>query len=910
VSSVVGRDSELAAVESFLAAEPGFAALAVVGEPGIGKTTLWEEALARARRREPFFLVARPTEAEARLSFAALADIVSPIPAASIEALPRPQRSALDVALLRVEAAGRPPERRTVGTALLSLLRGLAAEREVVLAIDDLQWLDRASAAALEFAARRLTDERVRLIASVRSDAREPDIIAALPRDRVRRLELGPLSVASLHRIVIEQLGRSFSRPTLVRIGQVSGGNPLYALEIARLLAGRDEAEWGTTMPIPEDIRTLVAKRVDALPVATRDALLRAATLARPDLRAVDEQALAPAEAAGLVVVDPSGRIAFAHPLFASAVYASAPAAQRRATHRDLAETVQDTEERARHLALSSSGSDERVAQAVEDAAKTARARGASDTAAELCELAVQFTPEGSAKTDERRLALGEQRLLAGDFGRAAEHLRKLASELEPGDVRARVLLLLADIDYWRIGESAALELEEEALSVAADPLVVARCYAMIAMHAGTLDVPRAAEAAGRALTLLDGLADADPALLSFALAARVRAELFLGNGLDRPSAERALALEAAAPPVAVDTRMGFKLGQWLRYVDDLDAARVRLAEAEQAAHEEGDESSLPNILLNRVLAECWLGNWKHAAELADQTREVFGQTGIGAASSTVWKAYVDAHVGRLDAVREAALAAQDVDEPIIRMIWARTAGLAELSAGDFVAAHRHLTVALHELEEMGFSEPAVWRVDGDAIEAALAAGDRARAAQLVPEFELRAARSGIPWSLAVSARCRGLLQAADGDLDGALEATERALVEHERCPVPFERARTLLTHGQMLRRSKQKRRARESLEQALAIFEEIGAPLWTERVRGELERVLGRSAPVDLSATELRIAQLAAAGHTNQEIAAEVFVTQKTVEANLARAYRKLGIRSRAQLAHALDAREPQVIP
>ena len=908
--SVVGRDSELAAIESFLAGGLGFAALVVVGEPGIGKTTVWEEALARARRREPLLLVARPAEAEARLSFAALSDIVAPIPAAAVEALPGPQRHALDVALLRAEARGRPPERRTVGTALLSLLRGLADEREVVLAIDDVQWLDRPSAAALEFAIRRLSSERIQLIASVRSDAGESDLTVTLPQERVHRLELGPLSVASLHRIVTDQLGRSFSRPMLVRIAQVSGGNPFYALEIARLLAGRDEAEWGIAMPIPEDVRTLVAKRVDALPVLTRDALLRAATLARPDLRAVDERALAPAEAAGLVSIDPSGRIAFAHPLFASAVYASAPSAKRRATHRDLADISPDEEERARHLALSSSGTDEGVAQAVEDAVKTARVRGASHTAVELCELAVQLTPKGSPKTDERRFALAEQLLLAGDFGRAAEHLRELARDLGAGDIRARVLLMLAEVDYWRIGESAALELEEEALSVASDPLVHARCHAMIAMHAGTRDVPRAAEEARRALALLEAQPGADPALLAFALGAHIRAELFLGNGLDRSSAERALELETDAPPVAVDTRMDFKLGQWLRYVDDLVAAQLKLAEAEQAAREEGDESSLPNILLNRVLTECWLGNWGRAAELADQTREAFGQAGIAPASTTVWKAYVDAHMGRLDAVREAALAAQHFDEPIIRMIWARTTGLAELSAGDSAAANRHLTVALHELEKMGFSEPAVWRVEGDAIEAALAAGDRARAAELVPEFELQAAHSRIPWSLAVSARCRGLLQAADGDLDGAVAATERALAEHELCPVPFERARTLLVHGQILRRSKQKRRARESLEEALGIFEKIGAPLWAERVRSELQRVLGRSSPIDLSATELRVAQLAAAGRTNQEIAAEVFVTQKTVEANLARAYRKLGIRSRAQLAHALDAREPQVIP
>jgi DNA-binding CsgD family transcriptional regulator len=908
VPSLVGRDAELATVASFLHETGGPTALVVVGEPGIGKTTVWEEALRRAGDAgDKLVLVARPTETEAKLSFAALADLVSPIDAEAFDALPGPQRRALDVALLRVEAQATPPERRTVGTALLSLLRSLAPLREVIIAIDDLQWLDKPSAAALEFAIRRLGDERIRLIASVREDAEASSFVSSLGSGRVLRIELGPVSVASLHGIVTQRLGRDFSRPAVVRIAQASGGNPLYALEIARLVA---DGELGSAMPVPEGVRTLVARRVEALPAETHEALLRVSALARPDLVAVDAEALAPAEEAGLVRVDANGRIAFTHPLYASAVYASAAYARRRATHTALAEVVHDPEERARHLALSCDGPDEDVAAAVEDAARRARARGASDTAAELCALALQLTPESGTEFERRRIALAEQLLLAGDFERAGDELRALSASLTPGDVRARVLLMLAEVDYWRLGESAALELGEQAIADASDPQLLARCHAMIAMHAGTRDVPRAAAAATRALEYLEASPEPDPALLSLVLSSRVRAQLFAGNGLDRVAAERALALEGDALPAAVDTRMNFKLGQWLRYVDDLDGARLRLAKAETSAREEGDESSLPNILLNRALAECWAGNLPLASELGDQTREAFRQVGIASAATKVWKAYVDAHRGRLDAVREAALEREDVDEPILLMLWERTLGLAELSAGDVTSADRHLAVAMRLLDEMEFSEPAVWRVDGDAAEAALGAGDLQRAETLVDRFESRAARSQIPWSLAVSARCRALLHASRGELDEALKVVEGAIVAHELCPVQLELARTLLAHGQVLRRLKQKRLARASIERAQAIFEDLGAALWAARARDELDRVASRSAPVDLSATELRIAELAATGRTNQEIAAEVFVTQKTVEANLARAYRKLGIRSRAQLAHALDARASEVIP
>jgi len=399
-----------------------------------------------------------------------------------------------------------------------------------------------------------------------------------------------------------------------------------------------------------------------------------------------------------------------------------------------------------------------------------------------------------------------------------------------------------------------------------------------------------------------------DPALVSIALSSLVRAELFLGNGLDLEAAERALELEAAAPPAAVDTRVAFKLGQWLRYTDDFDGARTRLAETEQLAHDEGDESSFPNVFLNRALLECWSGNWELASELADRSHESFNQVGVGKSVPNLWRAYVDAHLGLIDAVRAAAPPAYG-DEPVRRMLWQRIIGLAELTVGDAAEADACLSQAMADLDVIGFSEPAVWRVHGDAIEAALANGDTLRAASWVEQFETQATSSPIPWSLAVSARCRALLEATNGDLDAAEAALERALDEHVHCPMPFERARTLLAQGQVLRRSKQRRRAREALEEAIAVFEQLGAAPWAERAREELERVRGRTAPDDLSPTELRIAELAASGLTNTTIAAEVFVTQKTVEANLARAYRKLGIRSRAQLAHALDARASELI-
>jgi DNA-binding NarL/FixJ family response regulator len=886
VPSVVGREAELTRIDEFLA-EGRREALALVGEPGIGKTTLWQEAVDSARVRGATVLAARPAESEAQLSFGGLADLLAGVPPALLKELPPPQQTAVEAALLQAESA-RQPGRRVVATAFLSVVRLLAADGPVVIAIDDLQWLDAPSAAVVEYAARRLGDTPVHVIVSVRGGSAH-SLLPVLERELgLVRIDVGPLSVAALHRILGDALGRTFPRPTLVRIAEASRGNPLYAVEIARRSDG--------TVPALTNFDELVQRRLEPLPEPTRAALLRVAALARADTAIVDAADLAPAEDAGLVWIDEDGRIHFVHPLFASSVYAAAPLARRRETHRALVDAVSDPAERARHLALAADGADARVLDELRAAARHARAHAAPDTAAELIGLALRLAPEAQ----ELRLELAEHLYFASDFQRSRELLLQLRETLV-GDERARALLLLSDIEYWRAGESAALALNEEALANAVDPLLRARCYTQVAMSAGTVDVPKAAIAARAALDLLQGRVDAEPQLVASALGARVRADLFLGDGLDREAAEEALALEANRPPPVVDSRVAFKLGQWLRYVDDLDGARARHVEAEQQARDEGDESSLGNILLNQLIVETWSGNWARAAELGDEMILAFEQQGVASGDIRLWRTYVDAHLGQLEAVRAAADEAPQ-QEPVISMIWNRSLGLAELAHGETEPAFAHLTEALDILERLDFREPAVWRCDGDAIEAALECGALDRAELWLARLEQCSARTGIPWSRAIAARCRGLVLAARGELDAAAQALEQALVEHEACPMPFEQARTLLVQGQVLRRLKRKREARLALEQAAVLFDQLGAEPWAARVEAELQRVSPRRAPDELSATELKIAELAAAGLTNPEIAARVFVSRKTVEANLARAYRKLGISSRAQLHAALE--------
>ena len=541
------------------------------------------------------------------------------------------------------------------------------------------------------------------------------------------------------------------------------------------------------------------------------------------------------------------GRVEFDHPLFASAVYSSASLSDRRATHRALAAEVSDPEEVARHLALGCDGEDEQVALEVERAARLARSRGAPDTAAELTELALRLVPEGSPAVDGLRLDLARHLYFAGDFQRAAGLLEELRRDLGPGDLRAEALLAQSDIDYWRRGESAAVALAEEALEAARDRLLRARCHAAIAMYAGTVDLQKAAAAARAALDLLEELPDADPGLVAAALGAGVRADLFLGEGFDAEAAERAFALERGSPPATVDTRMVFQA----RPVAPLRRRPRRCPAAPRAGGAGGARGGRRSGARQhpaqpgrpRVLGGC-LGGRPTSSPTGWSTPSRSSASSPAASSPSGGRTWTRTS-GGVDAVRAAAGREARPEEPIVaddlgskpRAGGARRRGVRGGRPKPGRGARRSSTGS-------DFREPAVWRVDGDAIEAAVAVGDLERAAALLARFEERAARSGIPWSLAVSARCRALVLAVGGELEPAAEALERALAEHERCPVPFERARTLLVQGQVLRRLKRKRGARSALEEALAIFRRLGAEPWVTRAEEELRRVAVRRAP------------------------------------------------------------------
>ena len=924
MSEVIGREGELAAVETFVdLVKEGPAALVLFGEAGIGKTTLWREGMAAANRRSVSVLSCRPTESETQLPYAGLGDLFSEVGEDILASLPGPQRAALEAALLRARSLGPPLEQRAVATAVLGVLTRLARSGPVLVAVDDVQWLDVPSTRALAFALRRVGEAPISTLVNLRGqlDGDAPlGLDRALPDDRLAQLEVGPLPVEALDRLLRARLQTAFLRPVLLQLHRVSGGNPFYALELGRaLLRRKAPLRPGETLPVPGTLLGLVTERLARLTVAGRESVLAAAALSRPTLALIRAagDGIDEALTAGVVEVE-EGQVRFTHPLLASAVYSQADAESRRRLHRRLAEVVEDPEERPRHLALGAEGPDVMVASALDEAARRARARGAPDAAAALAEQALRLTPPGHADDVRRRsLEASEYHFHAGDLPRAQVLLEDMLPATSRGSERAWVLSRLGEIRTAETGQWSAEELFQRALAESGDDRSRAQAQLSLAFSAmvGRGDIPKAAGHARAALELAEGLGD--DSLLRDALLQVLFYDFLLGRGVQGDLWERAVILEdrvweGEVATVAGHTRIQrLILAAILKWSDDFEAARERLTSSYRRALEAGDEAAVPYLLYHLSELECWAGNWDLAVRYAEegcQTAERTAQEDVRAATLYA-RALVTAHRGEMEMARASAeeglAMAERMGNLPVALLHRSVLGFLALSVADHAGVHRHLGPLAEGLATMGVAEPAVVRFLPDEIEALVALGDTALATTLVDQLEERGRALDRPWALATGGRCRGLLLAAKGDLDGALGALEGALGAHGRLAQPFELARTLLVRGSVLRRAKHKRAAAESLQEALRLFEDLGARAWAERARGDLGRIGGRApSPAGLSPTEAKMAELVAAGHTNQEVADLLFISVKTVESNLSRIYRKLGVASRRELARLVGSR------
>jgi DNA-binding CsgD family transcriptional regulator len=922
-----GRDAERSIIGGLLvgARESRSGVLVVRGEAGVGKSALLQDA--RERASDLRVLACAGVEAESTLPFAALHQLLRPV-LHHLENVPRPQADALRGALGL--AAGRGDDRFLISLSVLSLLAEAAEERPLLCLVDDAHWLDDASADALVFVARRLEAEGIVLLFAAREgEIREFDA-PELPE-----LRLAGLDADSAAALLDRHAGIALAPETRARLIEATGGHPLALLELPSTLSEGQLAGGEpllTPLPVSARLERAFLARVRELPKETQTLLLVAAADDTGDLSTVlgaaaqlkiRAEVLDPAQEAGLATLRGT-KLELRHPLVRSAIYQAAPLSKRQAAHRALASVLYGDAERDRrawHRAAASVGPDPAVVTELEHAAVRAQQRSGFVAASLAYERAAALTPHESERT-RLLIASAENAWFGGRLERTRmllERARPLASEpLQRSDIdrylglveltggvpaEACQLLVRSAAAVAPVDGERALELLNLASVAAlyADDDAAAVTIAELAREIDVEDTPFA-----RALVeLLVGLG-----------------AYYAGDLLHAAAGLRsAMSLEAELESDAIDARRVALLfgGRAAAFLGDDEAARRSGQLAAAQARAEGALGLLAPILPRVVHTEMWAGRWPAASAYAREglrlAREI-GQLDL-VAYQLVLLALIAAHRGREDECR--ALAAQGHE-------------LATAHRFSFVASLANWALALLELElgrteealvrarevstrSGGFSS-AVFMAGLDRIEAAVRAGELATAHDWLADYEAWADRAGAAWARAVALHGRALL-AHDEESEHLFVA---ALDRHAEASRPFERARTELAFGEFLRRARRPRDAREHLRVALDRFEALGAELWAERAHvglrasGQTARRRVADTRDQLTEQELQIAHFVAQGLSNREVAAQLFLSPRTIAAHLRNIFRKLGISSRTELARlhlgSVDAADAAVRP
>ena len=896
---LIGREGERGRLDALLReARLGRGRVLILrGSAGIGKTVLLDYAMQQASGFEVLYYTA--VESEAELPFAGLQTLLGPL-LVRLPEIPEPQARALRAALA-LESVEKT-NRLAVYAGVLSLF-GVAAERvPLLVVVDDAHWLDRPSAEALTFAARRLTAESLALLFAVR-ESEGTDLGAALPT-----IEVEPLEAAASIELLHERFGATIAAKVAGHLADATGGNPLALLEVAALL---DEGERLGREPLPdhlpasESVERTVRRALRGLPPPTRRALLVAAASDSPT--GGDLAALEAAEDAGLVGIH-AGSVAFRHPLVRSAVYHAATADERRAAHRTLADALtseEDSDRRAWHLAAATDGPDEQVASALEAAGSRFAERGGQASASRALERAAALSEDDDAIA--RRLhAAGRAAEHAGDLERAAVLAGgALTRGRDPG-IRAAAMVLVWQVDDWRglPADDADFETEAERLA----PFHPARAALLVNMSSVAawrrLDLERALRLARRSVEMFPlsapwpGEAPWEPWMAEIAAATRWNLAFVL----------LLLGRQTEADELVRDVFPGPDLAlNYHAYVERYDEGRSNIERLLRSSRATGHVWA--EMFLTRTLALVDLLQGRFPAARAGAARSLAMAESIGVPGVVAWSlailAWLAAVEGRESEAREHAARAHDLGQHGVgfRLLQARlqaTLGLLELGLARPLAAIEQLRPVADLAERHGVREPSVLPFAPDLIEAYARADERQAALSELAKLAELAGAVDRRWALAAVARLHGFL-GRDDDLDEHFGA---ALELHEQgAGSAFERARTELLYGERLRRAKRRVEAREHLRTAIELFDGLGAAPWSEHARREL-RASGESiprrdptAPEKLTPQELQIALQVAEGKTNRDVAAALFLSPKTVEFHLTRVYRKLNLHSRAEL-------------
>ena len=891
-SQLVGRQAALDVISAWartLATGPS--AVLITGEAGIGKTMVWHAAVDAARAAGATVLVARPAEVELPLAHAALADLFDGLPRQRVNNviadLPDVQRAALSGALSLTDRP-RPGDPLLVARATRSAFERLAEAGPIVVAIDDAHWLDPASARALAYAARRLPNAPLGFVVSIRSGQADPIGVGEAFGRGLVHLPLEGLSLGAIAHIVRSQARDQIARRTLVRIHEQSAGNPFYALELAR--AG--------PAALPTTLTEMLGRRLDAVSAGGRSAVEQVAVLGpRPiadfaDLRGVDA-----AVDAGVLVAD-SDDVRFTHPLLAAEAYRRIPPGRRRGLHQAAAETAQSEMDRARHVALASTGPDPQLAAQLEAAALAARMGGNPEIAAELAGQARRLTPRADQVGLARRtMDEADYLFLAADEAGAQRLVEGVVSGLVRGAVRVRALVQLA---LTQREAAAAVELLEEAVSEPVDdPVLATRTLAQLAWQRGAWlgDVAAALGEARQAVASADELGDESTlvtALTTLGLILSISDEVGAKGAF-----ERAIQILDRAPNAAGDhtPHLAYAHERWWR--GEFATAEALLSGERRRAIELGDDSTLMRLAIFGAEFELRRGRWTEAERLLEEA--MLDARGYWRLVALIRRGILRGRRGDPSALEDAAElrdAPMAASDPVFPVAAEFVAGLLDLAHGQVATAADRMA-RLPEHVAGNASRRAEFAVTiPEATAALVAAGDLDRARSLTRQLEERVAQLE-PWGTGAVAYCHGLITLAEGDAARAIEHLHEAAAAFERIGSPFELAHALLATGNALRRGGHRHDAATALERAASIFAQLGA----EPARAAADEALRRTNPRPrsgdaLTPTERRVAALVAEGRTNRETAARLFTTVATVEAHLTRIYGKLRVRSRTELA------------
>jgi DNA-binding CsgD family transcriptional regulator len=901
-----GREAEIARIEALIAAarDGQGGTLLLQADAGMGKTALLDAASRHATGMRQ--LKTAGLEAESSLPFSALAELTERL-LDGISALPAPQAAAIEGALALGPPA--PGDRFAVCTGFLGLLSHAAEREPMLVLVDDAQWLDPASAEALAFAGRRLASSAIAVLVAARIEEGSP-----FSGPGVERITLSPLEAAAA-RALLDEGDPELPSSVVESLLGAAAGNPLALIELPSLLTADQRAgKAGLDEPLQPGVSLQHAfdRRVEDLPADAREACLVAATAFTPRLGPIlaacealelDAAGLEQAETRGVVRLS-GERIEFSHPLLRGAVYHGSPAASRRRAHEALATAVGD-EHRGWHLAAAALGPDEGTAVALDHAGQHARSRGAHSGAAHAFERAAALSEERDARA-RRLLAAGVAATAGGEHGRALARLRE-ATDADDPDLEGEAIHRLAMVSAWEAGDvlEAHRALVAEAGRVeATDPLHAATLLADAATTASSGGVATLAlETAKRARELLGDDGDATQrahVLAVFGWSLALRGESPAARSVVEEVDRLLPGVDPRSPAVQ---SIAFAINSRIPSEEYERAGRDSRAIV-AAAREAGFLGTVPFPLAVAADTAYRVGEWDTAEEEVSEAVHLAEETGQRASLSfaLVVLARLAAARGEEERARDAVSRALELAERASMM--SITAGgigslaFLELGLGRVDQAIGALEELRRMADEAGFEEPTVIPWAPDLVEAYAQAGRDEDAQRMATRLHAQAEHSDGAVARAFAARCRGLTSPQNLD-----ELFAEALELHDSRPVPFERARTLLAFGTRLHRARRRVDARRKLRAALETFEHLRAEPWAERTRAEL-RAAGAikrdpvGDPDELTAQEVRVALAVARGATNRQVAAEMFLSPKTIEFHLGRVYRKLGIHSRTELA------------